>query len=247
MSRGSTASKINAKRAMQLTVVAVGLIFLGSSTDAQVVPHAFRRKPRIAHITSQSNSASATIGIPSNAVAGDVAVLVDRAGSSTTTAPTQVVPAGWTLINSTFMNPSLSVRTTISYKILTSGDLGTVLTGQNGANSNYKTIVILRPNYVVTNVVVSTVNAQATAAAPTNQVVTNSAVSRPHVVIAAYSSGTGTSFTGAMSPTETYVSGSDTNQNVRILSYYNTPGSDTTATMSDSGNYNILQSFYMSF
>lgn len=89
-----------------------------------------------------STSIFDTIVIPANSQVGDIALLGDFVGNLFVTV-TRLSPSGWTQLAS---NGSLS-RTglTVSYKILTSGQPGSTITGQNGF-INSKVMLIFRLN-----------------------------------------------------------------------------------------------------
>ena len=125
-----------------------------------------------------SNSASSTITIPSEAQPGDLAILFD---TSTTT--TSVVPSGWTSITNT---TTTGIRSTVSRRILTSGQPGSTVTGMSGTTS--KILVVFRPNAAITTVTASTPSAQATTAAPTTQSITIPSETSARLFFAHYTS-----------------------------------------------------------
>lgn len=117
---------------------------------------------------------TADITIPATAAVGDIAILFDRAVSSTVTAPTGVTPTGWTLQNTASQSvttPGNTIRS--SWKLLVDGDPGLQITGMTGSaatSPQNKVMLIFRPNIPVTDVIAGGGKTQATAATPTNQV-----------------------------------------------------------------------------
>lgn len=93
--------------------------------------------------------------------AGDVAFLLD--GPSSSAAITKVIPSGWTeemdqALDLGFANASRHTRTTISSKILVSGDLTAgalnAITGANGDQTDRKIVLIFRPSSPITTLTV---------------------------------------------------------------------------------------------
>ena len=98
----------------------------------------------VGFITS-GTSTSSTIAVPALAQAGDFAILIDCATQSGTTAPTTVIPSGWTTVALTSGNDGTNAgRTQFHYKFLVSGDLSTTITGQSTAGTMDKMILIYR-------------------------------------------------------------------------------------------------------
>ncbi len=102
-------------------------------------------------ITASSTSSSITI--PATAQAGDIAVFSQYAFSSGGT-PTAVEFSGATTVNNIAGGPSTVRRVMISYKVLTSGDIGAALTGMN-SSSNLKSVRIIRPSKPITSIATS--------------------------------------------------------------------------------------------
>jgi hypothetical protein len=175
-----------------------------------------------------------TIAIPAYAMTDDYAILFDRS-----TTVTDVTPSGWISISKASTS---GIRSNISYKKLTSGDLGTTITGMAGTVR--KTLVIVRPNAPVSSVSLSTPAAQATTAAPTNQTISMSGQTQPimgfahYAATAAISTRTGTGNERELVNT--------TSQYVKIWTYNSSTAANQTVGMSDSGT-NTLQSFWIRF
>ncbi len=83
--------------------------------------------------------------VPNTWQVGSLAILFDKGYNSTTTSVTNVLPSGWTDVANTANNSAGTGRTAVnvSYKILTSGDLGATITGINAATNNDKVLVNL--------------------------------------------------------------------------------------------------------
>lgn len=186
-------------------------------------------------IRSTVASASVTLGTTS---ANDYMILFD---SSTVT--TQVVPSGWTLLDTVSV---AGIRTTISYKKLVAGDSGTTVTGQG--NNTAKYLLHLRPSQD-SNISFSTVNSEANAAAPTQQTISMSGETGPIFGIA-FTASTGTStrtFGGKLPYANLSNSSTGINTNLRVISYQGDDvPSNNTISMTD-GGVNTMQSFWVKF
>jgi hypothetical protein len=125
-----------------------------------------------------ANSTATTITIPADALVGDIAILSD---SSTTT--TLTVPSGWTQISTA---TTTGIRTTVSYRVLTSGDPGSSVTGMAGTTR--KVMKILRPSASNYTLSLSTPTTQATTAAPTAQTISGNSTTTADAYIATYGS-----------------------------------------------------------
>ena len=195
-----------------------------------------------------STSLLSTIVIPTtrtelgNVRAGDIGVLFD-----TSTTVTSVVPSGWTLIDGV---TTTGIRTNISYKILTSGDVGATITGMAG--SARKVLYVVRKvDTIFPTVTLSTPGSQATTAAPTNQTITASSAYNVYFAAGA-STGTiagitisqtgvtdGPSYVQSVSTSGIYVGWTVGNTGVNAQTQAN-----ATVSMPDGGT-NTLQSFRM--
>ncbi|SFU21020.1 hypothetical protein [Mesorhizobium sp. YR577] len=91
-------------------------------------------------------SNAATITIPADSQAGDLAVMYDFA-VGTLSAPPTVTPPGWTAVTN---NGNGDTRGITSYRILTGGDPGDTITGMNGDDINRKVMRVLRGRQPVT-------------------------------------------------------------------------------------------------
>jgi hypothetical protein len=94
------------------------------------------------YVADETNSNSTTITIPATAQVGDLCVLYDV----TAVNDANVTPTGWTSIisnNDTFEN-------NFSYRLLTSGEPGSSVTGQTGGQYSIKIMMVFRPSVAVT-------------------------------------------------------------------------------------------------
>ena len=140
---------------------------------------------------SYSTTASHTIPSGSGLAAGDLAVMHCAAQGSG--AYTGAVPSGWTQIRySRTTSGSSAVWGVIAYKVLSSGDIGSTLTGlPAGGGNEGSTILYFRPSKPITTVsLVTGINRggdQATTATPADQAVdVNSANDPAYVAIVGY-------------------------------------------------------------
>jgi hypothetical protein len=157
--------------------------------------------------TFGAQSTASTITIPAGVVAGDLLVLFD---TSTTT--TLTVPSGWTQISTI---TTTGIRTTVSYRIATTGALGgNTVTGMAGTT---RKVMLSFRNTQTGSVTVGTISspqAQATTAAPGNQIISGG--TRPCIYFACHA------FT-ASTPTRTWT-GTPTGVTFAQLSSISTSG-----------------------
>lgn len=193
---------------------------------------------------ASATSVSSTITWPASVVAGDVAVLVDRAQSNTT-APTTVVPSGFSSVSDeTLTAGGKGYRQIVSRKVLVGGESGSI-TGMNGGDSNDKVLLVFRGDTAVTTMTVNSLNAQMTDSNPSAQTCTASGGVAPLIVIGAYGA-SGSIATRTMTPAKT---GEVNSSNNLYLAYklYNSSPANVSIDMGDDGNANCLQSFYLTF
>lgn len=188
---------------------------------------------------ASSTSTSSTIAIPSSAMIDDYAILFDFSTSTTLT-----VPSGFTQITT---STTTGIRSTVSYRKLTTGQPGTTITGMAGTTS--KVLLIVRGNTTINSITISTPTQQATTAAPTNQTISMSGQAAPIMGFAHYTANAAvtTRNSDAISAVTTeYNAG--INQYVKTFAYnayYWTPTNVVIST-TDVGT-NALQSFYIRF
>lgn len=187
-----------------------------------------------------SSSSSSTIVIPGNIQAGDIIVLTDKA-AGTTGIPTTVVPTGFTsIINSS----GGTARLISSYKIADGTESGTTITGMNGASSNRKALVVLRPDAPATSVTAFSTAGQVTDGNPTLQTVTAGSGTPALVVFGVYGTDSTAIAPRTFSPAPDAEITPATNH---YLAYkiYNADPVNTSVDMDDEGLDNCLQSFYI--
>lgn len=148
--------------------------FIGTtgSNGVAIIRYPLQTPFSLSFVTSVTSSQS-SMTIPATAQVGDVVMLFDFAYISSTTPPTSVVPTGFTSFGASNNSQTISpaCRSVVSYKILVSGDPGSIITGLSSTTMN-KILVVYRPNMTINNRVVSNQNGQNTASAPTNQTLT---------------------------------------------------------------------------
>jgi len=203
---------------------------LSKATAAAIVPIT-----SVSHPTPATTSSSNIIVISSAAAVNDVVILIDR---STTT--TQVVPTGFTLIDSA---STTGIRTTVSYKQLVAGDPNSTLTGQAGSTS--KILYYIRGNTKINTITPAVVGTQATTAVPTSQYPNLPAYAAPNITLAVYSA-TGAIGTRTFTPNAGAERSSSTALYGRLLISNVVNGNQQTISMSDGGT-NTLQSFVITF
>jgi len=189
---------------------------------------------------ASSSSQGSTVQIPSTARAGDIAILFDNSLTTTNT-----IPSGWTSIAG---GTTTGIRTNVSRKILTSGEVGSTITGMAGTT---RKLVLVFRDWATTSptIAVSTPTVQATTSAPTNQTIT--AGSGESIYFAVYgrtTSSVGTALNQNNKSSVSINSVSTSGVNVRYNIFNAGPNaiahSNATVTMTDAGS-NVLISFRM--
>lgn len=193
-------------------------------------------------VVATATSTSGTITVPSSgAAAGDIAILCDssRNSGSGSTIPTKVIPSGWTELTtgSGTANGGNGFRTTLSYKVLTGGDLGASITGQN-SNVNSKQMLVLRTDAPVSGATAGTLNYQVTLGDPTLQTVTPP-TAYPVLVVGGFHVNAAGTFT--VSPSGTALSASAAGA-INYAVYDSSPASTTYDHNDNGSNWNVLWS-----
>jgi hypothetical protein len=197
----------------------------------------------IAALTSATSSGSKYISIPSAAIAGDFAVLVDVAADFGDSIAS-VTPSGWTSLSAQFVSAgTTSIRTNISYRKLTSGNPGSTVTGLDVYSSRMrKVMLVFRPSTSIVSINAPTWNAEATSGNPASQTVTVSGVATPLIVLACASAVGSVPAFSTETPAMTNITYSSNNAKVRIgYTIYNSSPSNQSIDMNDV-DVNILQS-----
>lgn len=194
-------------------------------------------------VVATATSTSGTITVPSSgAAAGDIAILCDssRNSGSGSTIPTKVIPSGWTELTtgSGTANGGNGFRTTLSYKVLTGGDLGASITGQN-SNVNSKQMLVLRTDAPVSGATAGTLNYQVTTGDPTLQTVTPPTTAYPVLVVGGFHVNAAGTFT--VSPSGTALSASAAGA-INYAVYDSSPASTTYDHNDNGSNWNVLWS-----
>jgi hypothetical protein len=195
------------------------------------------------YVAGETNSNSSTINIPATAQGGDLCVLYDV----TAVNGNNVTPAGWTSIisdDNTFEN-------NFSYKVLTSGEPGSSVIGQNGTLYTVKIMMVFRPSTPVTVTTGTLQGIIETANNPLAITINTSAIVSSGLAIGVakmYSSGA-LSTTGDANWNATSIyneSTSSTKTKARMFYKLQNAGSLTNPTldMPDQGNYNTLFGIY---
>jgi hypothetical protein len=193
-------------------------------------------------LISSVTAGTTTIVITATAQVGDIAVLFD---TSTTT--TDVTPSGWTSINGA---TTTGIRTNISYRILTSGDAGSTITGMAGTT---RKVMLLFRDWSTTapTINVTIPSSQATTAAPTSQTIAAGAAGAKSIYLAAYGATSTTPTRGftqtgfnAQQVSSVSAPGLWAHYTIRNIGVNSITQASATITMTDGGT-NTLQSFRM--
>lgn len=185
---------------------------------------------------------SETITCPANVEAGDLIVLLDRADDGLLVS--KVIPSGFTEIVDT--DSGVTLRMVASYKKAIGNEGGSTLTGMNSSGQEGKMLYVFRPNFKA-NYAVADVGGQEASGAPTNQTITSgsSATKRPVIAFGCFGVYNGSINNAILTPS---ADGSITALSAGQLSYRImglSPPTDVVASMNDSGEINIMQSFYI--
>lgn len=129
-----------------------------------------------------SSTSTSTVSPPGTAQAGDLAILVTAAHGLSIA---KVWPAGWTEVRED--HDVDDARMVSGYKILTSGELNTSVTGMNDTEERI-TMMIFRPNKPINQAAVYTINGEATVNNPVAQTIAMSTLAGPMVGVAFMSS-----------------------------------------------------------
>jgi hypothetical protein len=196
--------------------------------------------PQLTYVTTGTSSNSDKCTIPAEAHAGDLAVLFDR--SSGASIPDEVDPSGWTKVRTD--TTTGAARSTVFYRVLTAGEPGQEITGMK-SNTDKKAILVFRPSRTIISISVGSSNGEGTVDAPAEQTITIAAVDGTELALAHFicksSDFLGTNFSPSPDATPVDVSGQRVQYKI-----YNTPSrSNLSIQESDSGSYNILQSFHL--
>lgn len=189
-----------------------------------------------------ATSTATTITAPSGIQTNDFIILLDRA-TNLSSMPLTAVPSGFTSIVNT--TNTTTVRQLASYKLADGTEGGTSITGMSGDLGAVKVMFVFRGNPAITSANISTPNAEGTDGNPAAQSVTASGATAPVIVFGCYGSDAAIA-TRSFTPAKNDELSSTTAVAVLWLAFRidNNLGQDTTIDMDDTGNANILQSFY---
>lgn len=201
---------------------------------------------RSTSVVAQVVSSSATIVVPSSAIAGDLLILADGADFSANN-PTIVVPTGFTLLASQGYGASLSHGAAVSVKIASTSDAGSTLTGMNGNQGNAKSLFVVRGDIDIKSFSAA-INKDGTTsdAAPASQTAVGTGVVAPAIVIGVAggtNSGGSVAFT-TQSPTFTTTSATTSGGNDLIQGFSSVAAGASafsqTIDMGDNGSNTLL-------
>jgi hypothetical protein len=199
--------------------------------------------PHTVAFQASATSNAATITGPASIVAGDIIVLLDRAGN-TGSVPGLVTPTGFTSINN--VTDGSFYRQNLSYKVATGTEAGASITGMSygGAGYTWKAMAVFRASGEVESVSVVDAAGESSGGNPTAQSVSAGSGITPLVVIGAYSTHYATVDPRTFSTTKDGEISPDVSL---YLAYkiYNSSPADSSIDMDDEGTNNALQSCYI--
>lgn len=117
--------------------------------------------------------------------AGDIAFLLDMANNNAAPLPTFVTPSGWTSVTNTSGadGSGFGVRANMSYRVLTTGNLGAVFTGMNGVLRHRKAVLVCKMSRPIQAVSVIDQNIAYSATNPTGFTLTGTANPTQNVLV----------------------------------------------------------------
>lgn len=198
---------------------------------------------------TSANSSAQTITCPTVAL-GDVGVLLDSATNATATLPSNVVPSGFTQLQTSIDEAfNAYYRTTLSYRVFDGTESGASITGMNGSRSNAKILLVFRPSRAIVGVGVSTFLEETTNDNPSPQLISASGQVAPLIRLAACVDGAGPSNPNFTSGTfDATVSKAGADNSIRAgYTIQNTVPSNDTVDMGDASAGNCLISGWMNF
>lgn len=195
-------------------------------------------------------SSTGTITVPATSQVGDLAILLDAAGDFGNSIPSEVVPSGFTLLDSDgSSNSSGGIRSVLSYRILTAGQPGSSITGKSSGAGEYgKIMLVFRPSKTIVSITAIVYTSTVSSGVPAAIAVNPSAEVNPVIVI-----GAGTREGGGGTPTVSYAStfdatvtqtaGADCAIGYKIIN--SSPPGSSNISRNDAGFTNILQALYL--
>lgn len=190
------------------------------------------------------------VSLPNGTLAGDLAIFHNSTGTEGGSPPSGV-PSGFTQgINFTFLGgPG---RTVVSYGVLQASDISTgSVTGVAGSFGATCTLLIFRPNGLITSATHGSPNSQDTTGNPASQTITSGSGSAPLVVFGEAQGSTSFTPTGTLVSTGTQITGlppaGSLIVGVQRMYYhiYNSSPANLTWDMPDTGSVNAICSFYV--
>jgi len=191
--------------------------------------------------------ASSSFPLPGGCSAGQLAVFGDT-GTDLSSAPTTALPSGATSIVNT--TDSANVRSILSYKILTSGDVGTgsVSGGMTSSYATLKIVVVFTVPGLVTVTPGGSGGSVSAAETASSYTVTSGSASGPMVVVGLYSGFAleGETRTSVLSPAAlTYTS--NTSDAAAVGYEIVQSGSGTNRTLNNTVGLYAMQGCYLQF
>lgn len=193
---------------------------------------------------SSSNANTTSISLPAGTATGDICVFFDSAVGNST--PSAVIPSGWTIIsNIGVANNGAVIVSTICYKVLNSSDVSSgAVTGMNASGSRRKVIITLRASRNFNNIEIGGLSDQAAVGTPTTQTITTPISANSLCFFGMARGAAAVSDNGTLATSGTNVTTTSTAQ-VVVYEIQQPSFTSRTYGMSDTGEYNTLQSFYL--
>lgn len=192
-------------------------------------------------------STGTTITGPANIIAGDLIVLLDSAVNTGTTAPTTVVPTGFSSIINTNGNvPTIgpAIRQIASYKLADGSEASATITGMNGNSTDDKVLLLFRGNIPAATITPASAAGQYSEGNPTLQTVSSNGGVAPLIVFGAYGTTSGSVDPRTFSVTKDFEVNSGTSTYF-VGHIYDSSPVNVDVDMDDEGSGNLLQSFYL--
>ena len=144
------------------------------------IPKTSGTPPHTISCVGEASDYDAAVTLPDNIVSGDL-ILIANLSLGSGSAPTNVVPTGFTQLNT---STGAESRATISYKIANGSESGGVITGMNGSSQDIIHALVLRKSGGFSSASLFDAAYEETDATPATQTVNASGGTAPLIVLA---------------------------------------------------------------
>lgn len=197
---------------------------------------------------ASANADGQTITCPA-VQAGDLIVLADQAVNNPASTPTNVVPAGFSSLQT---SAGAFTRVTLSMKIAAGDESGIAISGMLGTFDTPKVLLVFRPTGVISSIAASTFLEQTTDGNPTAQAIAAAGHAAPLIRLAVAALGstsaTAPAFSAGTFDATVARNGVSFAGGLRAgYAVQNTSPTDDTPDIGDNGSGNCLMTGWLSF